>query len=99
MSKRILVMEDQGDRSVTEGLMDDLEGIRREMWGRMTAAHLVDGALAACERQPVRDQDCLMREIARRALWHLPNPTAEGHKLADDMEGLQQAPLRHSAEH
>ena len=25
-----------------------------------------------------------MREIARRALLHLPNPTAEGHKLADD---------------
>jgi hypothetical protein len=78
--------------------MDELEDVRREMWGRMTAAHLVDGALAACERQPARDQECLMRDIARRALLHLPNPTAEGHKLADDMEGLQQAPLRHSAE-
>ena len=39
-----------------------------------------------------------MREIARGALWHMPNPTAEAHKLADDMEGLQQAPLRHSVE-
>jgi len=78
--------------------MDELEDVRREMWGRMTAAHLVDGALAACERQPARDQECLMREIARRALLHLPNPTAEGRKLADDMEALQQAPLRHSAE-
>ena len=40
--------------------MDELEDVRREMWGRMTAAHLVDGALAACERQPARDQECLM---------------------------------------
>jgi hypothetical protein len=76
--------------------MDELEDIRREMWGRMSAAHVVDGALAVCERQPVRDQECLMREIARRALWFLPNPAAEGRKLADDMEGLQQASLRHS---
>ncbi len=31
--------------------MDELiEDVRPEMWGRMTAAHLVDGALAACER-------------------------------------------------
>ena len=49
--------------------MDELEDVRREMWGRMTAAHLVDGALAACERQPARDQECLMREIAR---WPAP---------------------------
>ena len=78
--------------------MNELEDIRHEMWGRMTAAHLVDGALSACERQPVCDQECLMREIARRALLHLPNPTAEAQKLADDMEELQQAPLRHSVE-
>ena len=77
--------------------MDKLEDIRREMWGRMTPAHLVDGALSACERQPIRYQECLLREIARRALLHLPKPTVEAHKLADEME--EQAPLKHSAEH
>jgi hypothetical protein len=77
--------------------MDELEDIRREMWGRMTPAHLVDGALSACERQPIRYQECLLREIARRALLHLPKPTVEAHKLADEME--EQAPLKHSAEH
>ena len=73
--------------------MDEQEDIRREMWGRMTATHVVDGALAACERQPVRDRECLMREIARRALWHMADAPAEARKLIRDMEieGLKQA--------
>lgn len=77
--------------------MDELEDIRREMWGRMTARQLVDGALAACERQPATDQECLMREIARRALWHTSDPPAEAHKLAQEIEGLKQASTRRSA--
>jgi hypothetical protein len=48
--------------------MNELEDIRREMWGRMTAAHLVDGALSACERQPVCDQVPNARNCATGAL-------------------------------
>ena len=58
---------------------------QRESWARMTAHHLVDGALAASERSPgphpTPDQVALLREIARRALWHMPNSADEGRNL------------------
>lgn len=50
------------------------------------AIYLVDGALAASERsggpQLYRspDQVTLFREIARRALWHIPHSVDEGSK-------------------
>jgi hypothetical protein len=47
----------------------------RESWARATAHHIVDGALSASERSgrslPSPDQIALLREIARRALWHM----------------------------
>jgi hypothetical protein len=68
----------------------------RESWAQMTAHHLVDGALAASERapgpHPTADQVALLREIARRALWHLPNSGDEARKLVRyiDIENLRQ---------
>jgi hypothetical protein len=67
----------------------------REAWAKSAARHIVDGALVATERTserlPSRDQVALMREIARRGLWHLPNASDEARRLAADMmiEGLK----------
>jgi hypothetical protein len=68
----------------------------RESWARISAHHLVDGALAASERSggplPSPDQVALLREIARRALWHMPNSADEARKLVRyvDIENLRQ---------
>jgi hypothetical protein len=67
----------------------------RESWARMSAHHIVDGALAASERSgppPSPDQAALLREIARRALWHIPNSREEVRKLVKylDIENLRQ---------
>jgi hypothetical protein len=61
----------------------------------MSAHHIVDGALAASERSgppPSPDQAALLREIARRALWHIPNSREEVRKLVKylDIENLRQ---------
>jgi hypothetical protein len=57
----------------------------RETWARATAHHIVDGALSASERSggplPSPDQVALLREIARRALWHIPNSADEARNL------------------
>jgi hypothetical protein len=57
----------------------------RKTWARATAHHIVDGALSSSERSggplPSRDQVALLREIARRALWHLPNSADEARNL------------------
>jgi hypothetical protein len=57
----------------------------REAWARATANHIVDGALRASELThgplPSSDQVVLLREIARRALWHMPD-------LTDELQGL-----------
>jgi hypothetical protein len=68
----------------------------RENWARMSAHHIVDGALAASERSdgphPSEDQVALLREIARRALWHIPNSADEVRSLVRyvTMENLRQ---------
>jgi hypothetical protein len=57
----------------------------RESWARASAHHIVDGALSASERSggplPSPDQVSLLREIARRALWHIPNSADEVRQL------------------
>ncbi|WP_445215692.1 hypothetical protein ACKWRH_24995 [Bradyrhizobium sp. Pa8] len=68
----------------------------RESWARMTAHHFVDGALAASERSsgphPTADQIALLRAIARRALWHMPNSGDEARAMVRhiDIENLRQ---------
>lgn len=72
------------------------EDLARENWARMSADHIVDGALAASERakgsHPTADQVALMRAIARRALWHMPNSSDEVRDLARHLylENLRQ---------
>jgi hypothetical protein len=74
----------------------DRDEHEREAWARATANHIVDGALRATERIPGAslspDQVGLLREIARRALWHMPNSDDELKKLRDffKMENLLQ---------
>jgi hypothetical protein len=59
---------------------DDQQSI--ETWVRKAAHHIVDGELAAIERYPAPDQIALLREVARRALWHMPNSSDEVRDLA-----------------
>jgi hypothetical protein len=67
----------------------------RESWARSAARHIVDGALSASERSggpsPSPGQISLLREIARRALWHMPNSRDEVRKLTRwlDIENLR----------
>ena len=49
--------------------MSDQEN-ERLAWARMVAHYLVDGALDSCGQKPIRDQQLLLREIAKRALEH-----------------------------
>jgi len=68
----------------------------RESWARAAAHHVVDGALLASERAggplPSPDQICLLRETARRTLWHVPNSADEVRNLVRwvDIENLRQ---------
>jgi hypothetical protein len=59
---------------------------QREAWARRISEHLVDAMLATCERQSIADQEALMRAIARRALWRMPNAPFEARELAKAME-------------
>jgi hypothetical protein len=64
---------------------------KRESWARMTARHTIDGALVATERLPRADQTTLLRELAKRALWHLPNARDEVRAIMKwlDLETLK----------
>jgi hypothetical protein len=59
----------------------------RESGARMTADRVVGSALLASERSggphPSPDQVALLREIARKALWHMPNSNDELKELRD----------------
>jgi len=74
----------------------DRDEYARESWARASAHHIVDGALSASERSggplPSPDQIALLREISRRALWHMPNSADEVRKLVRyvTMENLRQ---------
>lgn len=68
----------------------------RESSARAAAHYIVDGALSASERSggplPSPDQVGLLREIAKRALWHMPNSGDEVRKLVRylNIENLRQ---------
>jgi hypothetical protein len=53
-----------------------------ETWARRAAERIVDGALMVSERLPKKEQTALLREIARRALRHMPNSSDEVRELA-----------------
>jgi hypothetical protein len=76
----------------THPLYDGREVHFREVWARMVANNLVGAALGASERvehsgpPPSPDQTALLREIARLALWHMPNAPEEARQLVRSME-------------
>jgi hypothetical protein len=76
----------RGEYPEPQALPADHDEHSRESWARATAHHIVDGALSASERSggrlPTPDQVSLLREIARRALWHIPNSDDEVRNLA-----------------
>jgi hypothetical protein len=81
---------------VEKMMADSLGKDPRDIWAAATAMHIVDGALSASERSggrlPNADQVALLREIAKRALWHMPNSADEARKLVRyvDIENLRQ---------
>jgi hypothetical protein len=64
----------------------------REGWARMVASDVVGAALGASERSPCSgappsaDQQALLREIAKLALWHMRNAPEEARELVRVME-------------
>jgi hypothetical protein len=52
------------------------------IWARRAAERIVDGALTVSEHLPRPEQEALLREIARRAIWHMPNSGEELRELA-----------------
>ena len=69
---------------------------KRESWARASARHVIGGALSMSERfcgQPrSADQNSLLRETARLALWHMPNSHDEVRKLVAwlDIQNMRQ---------
>ena len=86
----------RGNYPEPQALPFDRDEHARESWARASAHHIVDGALSASERAggplPSPDQVSLLREIARRALWHIPNSADEARNLVRyiDIENLRQ---------
>jgi hypothetical protein len=70
----------------------------RESWPRGVARDIVGEAVSATKRLPCDEQQVLLREIARWALWHLPNSSYEARKIAKwlDIEDTRQ-PHPHNA--
>jgi hypothetical protein len=72
--------------------MSQDEETKRRIWARRVADQIVDSALTVGERLPQEDRNALLREIARRALWHMPNSNDELKALRDffKIENLRQ---------
>ena len=72
--------------------MSQDEKTNRTIWARRAAERIIDGTLTAVERLPKLDHDALLREIARRAIWHMRNSDAELKNLRDyfKIENLRQ---------
>lgn len=64
----------------------------RESWARGAARDIVGGAMRTAERLPRADQTFLLREIAKLALWQIPNSHDEVRQLTKwlDMQNLSQ---------
>jgi hypothetical protein len=73
--------------------MSQDEETKRRIWARRVADRIIDGALTVGERLPQEDRNALLREIARRALWHMPKSDDELKALRDffKIENLRQS--------
>jgi hypothetical protein len=74
------------------------EAAKQTIWACRAAERIVDGVLTAIERYPSGDRAALLREVARRALWHMPNSSGELQDLARHffIENLRQPHPRDS---
>jgi hypothetical protein len=63
--------------------MSQDEEANRKIWARRAAERIIDGTLTAIERLPKADHDTLLREIARRAIWHMRSSDDELRQLRD----------------
>jgi hypothetical protein len=58
----------------------------REVWAKNAADRLISGAMRISERLPLEEQTALLRQIAKIALWHLPNASTEARQIARTMD-------------
>jgi hypothetical protein len=91
---RLVLSIARGDYPEPQASPFDRDEYQRETWARATALHVVNAAMSATERGPYPspDQVAMLREIARKALWHMPNSDDELKKLRDffKIENLRQ---------
>jgi hypothetical protein len=84
----------RGDKPPLRSDPLDQDQHEREVWARSVADKLIGVAMLANERSAhgPEDQDVMLREIARLAIWHMPNAPDEARALARDMtlEGMKQ---------
>jgi hypothetical protein len=75
----------RGDYPAPQASPYDRDEFERESWARATANHVIGGALRMSERftgsPRSADQNSLLRETARLALWHMPNSRDEVREL------------------
>jgi hypothetical protein len=67
-----------------------MNGLEQDLWGtwaNRVAIRLVDAAFAACAHLPYSDRQLLLREIAKRALWHTSSAPAEPRQPLQAVEG------------
>ena len=77
----------RGDKPPPRSSPFDRDEHEREVWARSVANQLVALAMLANERSGdgQKDQDVMLREIARLALWHMPNAADEARALAQHL--------------
>jgi hypothetical protein len=81
----------RGDRPAPKVDPLQKEEHAREGWARMVAAEAIAAVMLASERTPhpypppSPDQRAMLREIARLALWHMPNAADEARELVRQM--------------
>jgi hypothetical protein len=90
----------RGDYPAPPAWPYDRDEHERESWARAAASHGIGGTLRMSERVTgstrSADQNSLLRETARLALWHMPNSRDEVRELVrwlDLQNMLQPHPL------
>ena len=77
----------RGDKPPPRSSPFDRDEHEREAWARAVARDLIGVAMRANERSGdgQKDQDVMLREIARLALWHMPNAADEARALGQHL--------------
>jgi hypothetical protein len=86
----------RGDYPAPQASPYERDEYERESWAQAVAKQVIGGALRMSERftgsPRSADQNSLLREIVKTALWHMPNSRDEARNLVRyiDMENLRQ---------